>query len=109
MKRSVFYLALFALLGTGTAFASTYVVKFQYADQTTLNATFDDAAMSYKNDKGQAGKYTFDEATKKLCGVDASGTASCVTLGGKLDKVGDTVPFSDNDGKAGTATLTAKN
>jgi hypothetical protein len=92
-------------LSVAPAVAKTFTTKFVQPDGTTVTVTFDDVAMTTVNDRGEQGTYTFDPATLKLCGKIPS-QDYCITFASKgLEKPGDTVGYTQADGKAGTATL----
>lgn len=92
-------------LSVAPAFAKTFTTKFAQPDGTTVTVTFDDVAMTTVNDRGEHGTYTFDPATLKLCGKIPS-QDYCVTFASKgLEKPGDSVGYTQADGKTGTATL----
>ncbi len=119
MIRSSIALASALFLST-SAFAATTVVEFQSPEGESLTIEFTQGAEAGagttkvrggEND-GAEGTYTANSETGELCGSDASGVETCVTLDnptGEAPQVGDTGTYSvtagENQGATGTATV----
>lgn len=107
MKKLLLTAALAGAMAT-PAFAASLTIKFENSDGTVSTITLDDATGTATNDKGEANPYTYDEASKKLCGTN-EGAEICVTFENTADEpaVGFSTPYTTSAGGAGTATITA--
>lgn len=103
----------------GVLFASAMFATAAHATVTTIEYTGSDgnsATIAYDDSTntatvvggegdGQAAPYTYDEASNTICGSDNEGKEVCVSFEKPGENVGDSSPYSTNDGRSGTATI----
>ena len=88
-----------------SAFAASTTVTFVAEDGTSTVVVLNEDGTSLVNDV--EGTYTFDEATKTLCGTSGDAPELCVTFEELGDEVGFETGFTSTSGNTGTATITA--
>lgn len=87
------------------AFADKITIEFS-TDEGAVSYTFDDADGTFTSTAGTSGTYTYDEATKTICGTTDEGE-QCATFEDDTRKVGHSTSYTGSDGNTGTATVTA--
>ena len=105
MKKIVLSAAVAALLAT-PAVARVVTIEFKN-DKGEVNViSFDDATNKATGADGATFDYTYDEATRKLCGKPESGEV-CVTFEGETGEVkaGLSGPYTASNGNTGVATV----
>lgn len=109
MKKLITATLAAATLGA-PAFAATITISFANDNGETVTMSFDDETMTATVD-GVDGSfdYTFDEATRTICGNYTGEGESCATFAevNETPAIGDTSAYTTNDGGSGTATITA--
>ncbi len=104
---------LFAVLGATVLFASAAhatktTIEYVPTEGDTVTVQYDDSTMTSKNvTSGNEGTYTYDEETATVCGTGAEGAEVCATFENPGTEVGHETPFTTNDGRSGTAKITA--
>ncbi len=88
--------------------ASATVTTIEYAIEggDTVSLSYDDSSMTVSDADGNASDYTYDEAGGTVCSNDPDGKPVCATFESTGSEVGHTTPFSTDDGRSGTATIT---
>ncbi len=97
-----------ALLFATSAFANVITIKFEPAGGEAVSFAFDSEANTSTNlATGEAGPYTFDEASNTICGTGPDGGEVCATFEGPASDptVGQSGPYTTNTGLSGTATV----
>jgi len=107
MPRFIVALVAAVLFSTST-FANVITIKFEQAGGEAVSFAFDTEANTSTNlATGEAGPYTFDEATNTICGSGPDGAEVCATFEGPTAEptVGQSGPYTTNAGTGGTATV----
>lgn len=104
MRPIIAALGALALAAT-PAIAAEITIEFA-SDAGAVSYTFDDAAGTFTSTAGASGTYTYDEATKTICGKTAEGEL-CATFEDDKREVGHSTSYTGSDGGSGTATITA--
>lgn len=100
MKKLAIIASIFAL-AAAPAIAETVTLTFSTPDGDLL-VTLDSDTSTYSTSTGDTGTYTYDEATKTLCG-----DGNCITFEEVKQEVGFTTNFTGDDGTTGTVTVTS--
>ena len=109
MKKTI-TTAIMAAMLAAPAMAGSLTLSFANSDGNTTVMTFDQESMTATIEGAEGSfPYTWDEATKTLCG-DATGEGEvCATIESTSETpaVGDTSAYTSSDGGSGTVTITA--
>ncbi len=98
--------ALGVAIAVAPAFAASRTVKFENDDGSVTTFTFKDDGTA-TTDTGATLPYTWDEASKTLCGDIPDQGQVCATFEEVGDEIGSTTTYTLSTGGGGTATLMA--
>ena len=102
MKKLILAAAV-ATFVSAPAFAASMTIEFATEGQDKLTITLNkEDGSATAGDK--TGSYTWDEASKTLCGDEMVENA-CVTFDEIVDTVGSSTGYTRNDGAKGVATI----
>ncbi len=96
-----------AVLFTTAAHATKTTIEYTPTEGDVVTIQYDDETnLSTNVATGESAEYTYAEEEAKICG-SATGEEVCVTFDNPGEEVGHESAFSTNDGRSGTAKITA--